>query len=395
MAKKPFPFSVCKECCVSGGSGSGATNIEDGSAYGSVQTINAVAQTENSFAEGNGAIAGGRAFDIVNAVSNNDGTGYIEIQGSTNGLEVGDVFSYQLSNNYDFYGTITSFEDIPGATNTETGATQTHGAIYVDKFTVDTNSSGGSVTTGTLWIPSKPTLGTKLWGTAAHTEGCENISSSTGAHSEGYNNKSGGKYSHTENRDNEAGYAAHAEGQNTKAHAPKSHTEGEGTKVFAEKGHAEGHFGKVTGVAGHAEGWGTETNGKAGHSEGISCITNGDYGHSEGNNTRSNGDYSHAQNRDCIAAGDGSSASGLHTIANGEYQNTQGKFNKEDFSNKYAHIVGNGTAWNKRSNAHTLDWDGNAWFAGNVECTELVMKSPNGTAWKITITDEGTLNVEG
>ena len=32
----------------------------------------------------------------------------------------------------------------------------------------------------------------------------------------------------------------------------------------------------------------------------------------------------------------------------------------------YAHIVGNGTAEDARSNAHTLDWSGNAWFAGKV-----------------------------
>lgn len=31
----------------------------------------------------------------------------------------------------------------------------------------------------------------------------------------------------------------------------------------------------------------------------------------------------------------------------------------------YAHIVGNGTS-TKRSNAHVLDWSGNAWFAGDV-----------------------------
>jgi hypothetical protein len=30
-----------------------------------------------------------------------------------------------------------------------------------------------------------------------------------------------------------------------------------------------------------------------------------------------------------------------------------------------AHIVGNGTD-SKRSNAHTLDWSGNAWYSGNV-----------------------------
>ena len=32
----------------------------------------------------------------------------------------------------------------------------------------------------------------------------------------------------------------------------------------------------------------------------------------------------------------------------------------------YAHIVGNGTSDAARSNAHTLDWDGNAWYAGDV-----------------------------
>jgi hypothetical protein len=38
----------------------------------------------------------------------------------------------------------------------------------------------------------------------------------------------------------------------------------------------------------------------------------------------------------------------------------------KDYANKYAHIVGNGTEESKRSNAHTLDWDGNAWFAGDI-----------------------------
>lgn len=33
---------------------------------------------------------------------------------------------------------------------------------------------------------------------------------------------------------------------------------------------------------------------------------------------------------------------------------------------KYAHIIGNGTSDTKRSNAHTVDWEGNAWYAGDV-----------------------------
>ena len=44
----------------------------------------------------------------------------------------------------------------------------------------------------------------------------------------------------------------------------------------------------------------------------------------------------------------------------------QGKYNINDTNRKYAHIVGNGTAEDVLSNAHTLDWEGNAWFAGDV-----------------------------
>ena len=33
---------------------------------------------------------------------------------------------------------------------------------------------------------------------------------------------------------------------------------------------------------------------------------------------------------------------------------------------KYAHVVGNGTSNTARSNAHTLDWEGNAWYQGDV-----------------------------
>lgn len=66
------------------------------------------------------------------------------------------------------------------------------------------------------------------------------------------------------------------------------------------------------------------------------------------------------------AIGKNSFAEGNRTIANGENQHVQGKFNVKDTANKYAHIVGNGMTDAKRANAHTLDWDGNAWFKGDV-----------------------------
>lgn len=33
---------------------------------------------------------------------------------------------------------------------------------------------------------------------------------------------------------------------------------------------------------------------------------------------------------------------------------------------KYAHMIGNGTSDTERSNAHTLDWEGNAWYSGDI-----------------------------
>ena len=61
-----------------------------------------------------------------------------------------------------------------------------------------------------------------------------------------------------------------------------------------------------------------------------------------------------------------SHAEGRHTKACSSYQHVHGKYNIEDSSNTYAHIVGNGNSDDERSNAHTLDWSGNAWFAGDV-----------------------------
>ena len=63
---------------------------------------------------------------------------------------------------------------------------------------------------------------------------------------------------------------------------------------------------------------------------------------------------------------DGSHAEGYRTIASGQYQHVQGKNNIEDTESKYAHIVGNGSSMYKKSNAHTLDWNGNAWYAGKL-----------------------------
>ena len=90
----------------------------------------------------------------------------------------------------------------------------------------------------------------------------------------------------------------------------------------------------------------------------------GDFSHAEGMSTAS-GDFSHAEGEAATASGYASHAEGVAVIASGRHQHVQGRYNLRDTENKYALIVGNGIA-NARSNAHTLDWEGNAWFAGKI-----------------------------
>lgn len=118
----------------------------------------------------------------------------------------------------------------------------------------------------------------------------------------------------------------------------------------------------VTGDYSTALGDNTVASEHASHAEGYETMAKGKGAHAEGGNTKASGYFSHAE--------------GYHTTAIGEYQHVQGKYNIADTTN-YAHIVGNGSE-DEPSNAHTIDWEGNAWFAGNVHIgkdnKELVTK---------------------
>ena len=161
----------------------------------------------------------------------------------------------------------------------------------------------------------------------------------------------------------------------------------------------------------------TENNasGDFSHAEGYHATSSGGSSHAEGYYTTSSGETSHAEGYQTTASGETSHAEGVLTVASRRGQHVQGRFNLEDTSEpdearygKYAHIVGNGTGSDTRSNAHTLDWDGVAWyqsrpqFGGNAQDdgaqtvmangdTEIVLMSPNGTLWGITVSDDGVL----
>ena len=173
-------------------------------------------------------------------------------------------------------------------------------------------------------------------------------------------------YSHAEGVATIAsGIASHAEGASSKAIGNGAHAEGGACEANGNYSHAEGYYTKA-GEYSHAEGYLAEATGTYSHAEGYQTKATVGYSHAEGGNTEASNQYTHAEGRSTKAMGMSSHSEGHQTIAKGENQHVQGKFNIEDTENKYAHIVGNGDNNSNRANAHTLDWEGNAWFAGKV-----------------------------
>lgn len=123
--------------------------------------------------------------------------------------------------------------------------------------------------------------------------------------------------------------------------------------------------GTTAGDCSFAEGYNGTASGHVSHAEGDTTTASGNFSHSEGAKTTASGAWSHAEGYYSTASGSYSHAEGYSTIAACNGQHAQGMYNIEDTEGEYAHIVGNGTA-NARANIHTLDWDGNAWFEGDV-----------------------------
>ncbi len=143
-----------------------------------------------------------------------------------------------------------------------------------------------------------------------------------------------------------------------------SHAEGYATIASNHYAHAEGKETVASGICSHAEGEKTKASLKS-HAEGVETEAD-NYSHAEGRKTTAN-NYSHAEGYQTTATGYYSHAEGSGTKASGASSHVHGKFNIEDTSSKYAEIVGGGYSDTSRMNIYTLDWQGNAKYAGDVE----------------------------
>lgn len=246
-------------------------------------------------------------------------------------------------------------------------------------------------------------------GVYSHAEGRATIASGQSAHAEGEYSTASQMGSHAEGGGTASGQFSHAEGIGT-ALGNYSHAEGSGTRAIGIQSHAEGLHTIASGNSSHAEGQGYYTfitlSGEASATTyNITGTINEkiQVGSIIENNNRTalatitaidkenltvtlsksisseilnekkcwvycneiaSGDYSHVEGQQTIASGSQSHAEGLGTVASGESQHVHGSYNLSDTTS--AHIVGNGTSDTSRSNAHTLGWDGNAWYAGDV-----------------------------
>ena len=186
-------------------------------------------------------------------------------------------------------------------------------------------------------------------------------------------NSSTGIYSHAEGSYSTAsGSASHAEGGSTKASGSASHAEGASTTSSGTYSHAEGQGSTASGIESHAEGGSTTASGRASHAEGTSTTATGDYSHVEGRGTTAKNKSQHVF--------------GEHNIADPST-------NLATARGTYVEIVGNGADTTHRSNARTLDWQGNEMLTGTltiggasgatlkVESGALKVSFDGGTTW--------------
>lgn len=212
------------------------------------------------------------------------------------------------------------------------------------------------------------------------------------------------------------GYSSHAEGNGTKALERSSHAEGSYTTASGEVSHAEGNYTTASGDDSHAEGYLTEAFGSSSHAEGYHTVASNKNMHTSGKYNvieprykiyYRTGNYFFNKNAEyyCSDTYTLDQKTGKFTLNNaikkiftqcmGKYvsmdsvsENVNGVFKvlstasgstanyypcnyyySETLANDigtYSHIVGNGTSDTERSNSYTLDWEGNAWFAGDV-----------------------------
>ena len=231
-------------------------------------------------------------------------------------------------------------------------------ATNVNGHKIETIGSAIKVTTigknASMWGGKSQALGGK-----SHAEGSKTIAFENNTHAEGNETFAVGQHSH-------------AEGNTTTSIGNAAHSEGILTVAVGNNSHAEGGYTTANGAAAHSEGHKTQAVADYTHAEGFYSEAKGQFAHAEGHKTTAEGFYSHSEGNDTHAIGGASHASGQGTYADDNHCFVIGRYNERDVNESgvprqhCAFIIGNGTDNDNRSNSCVIDWDGNAYFAGDI-----------------------------
>lgn len=182
-----------------------------------------------------------------------------------------------------------------------------------------------------------------------------------------------------------------------------------------EQSTALGSNASASGKNSFAGGSYSNADGFASFALGASCNANGAQSHAEGNTTTANGYASHAEGRETIANSQYSHASGCYNVVGAVYNNwisgnsygigdkvvqngygykcieansdssfDASKWERIPSDGNVAFVVGNGVSLSSRSNALTLEWDGNLRLAKDV----YVNSTPGGAAGSKLATED-------
>ena len=269
--------------------------------------------------------------------------------------------------------------------------------IYVDHFPL--NSDGTPVGLNAdpdiiddgdinnyIMINNYPQYGDTLIGYFTTASGQNSYAFSRTAEASGRDTRAIGKYSHTHGRGTIAGYAATAFGNKSKALGDNSTAEGNGSLASGANAHAQ----NATTVASGNDSTAMGKNSKA---IGTCSLATGFTSEASGENSLTGGYGSKAFGKNSIAFGCQNVVRGENCVAIGKYNTNM---IKEDEYEKYSFIVGNGTSNSVRSNALTLDWDGNLEVQKSVKvplvkASSVVLVAPDGSEFKLTVDNDGTL----
>lgn len=149
----------------------------------------------------------------------------------------------------------------------------------------------------------------------------------------------------------------------------------------------------VDGISSFAVGYDVEASGMYSVAMGAHGQATGKASAVFGWSALANSEFAMASGFQAEASGFAAVAQNCGTVAKADYQTAMGQYNSIDYNDEYALIVGNGDSPSNRSNALTVDWDGNVAMSGDLTASNVGAVYSNAADAAISSTNIDTYTV--